>query len=78
MAAGPRWVKPESGPVNDTRSALPVIHADEVLFAWPALLHRGHRHAEVGLGTALAIVGQLSVQTDAATRAAPDGCNMIV
>ena len=29
-------------------------------------------------GTALMIVGQLSVQTDAETRAAPERCNMIV
>ena len=30
------------------------------------------------LSAFVAIVGQLSVLTDAATRAAPDGCNMIV
>ena len=31
-----------------------------------------------GRDGALVIVGQLSVQMDVATRAAPDGCNMIV
>jgi hypothetical protein len=30
------------------------------------------------LSTARAIVDQLSAETDAATRAAPEGCNMIV